>query len=68
MELQEFLSLKFLNIPINECPTNEIDGFVNLIFNESISKEDVKKHSFGIDEAILFGLLSKFKDNKKFTL
>jgi chaperonin cofactor prefoldin len=55
---------KISEYPITECPTDEVDGFVNLIFNESITKEDVKKHSHGIDEAILFGFYQNSKTIK----
>jgi hypothetical protein len=56
---------KISEYPISECPTNEIDGFVNLVFNENISKEIIKEHSANIDEAILFGFYQNSKTIKE---
>ena len=55
---------KISEYPINECPTNEIDGFVNLIFNKNISKETLKHHSSSVEEAILFGFYQNSKTIK----
>ncbi|MES2277896.1 MAG: hypothetical protein V4592_17850 [Bacteroidota bacterium] len=41
--------------PKDLIPEGEIDGFINLIFNEKIDKEYVKKYSLGQHEAILYG-------------
>lgn len=41
--------------PIHEEPTGEIDGFINLIFNESFTLEEVKEQSRLEDEAIIYG-------------
>ncbi|MBK8330507.1 MAG: hypothetical protein IPL09_13840 [Bacteroidetes bacterium] len=41
--------------PIVENPINEIDGFINLIFNPKIKKEDIIKKSKNNNQAILFG-------------
>ena len=41
--------------PIHEEPTGEIDGFVNLIFNESFTLNEVKEQSRIEDEAIVYG-------------
>ena len=40
-------------------PENEIDGFINLIFNKNISTETVKISSGNSKEAILYGLYTK---------
>ncbi len=42
--------------PISETPINEIDGFINLIFNENLKETDLIKKSENCNEAILFGL------------
>ncbi len=42
--------------PISEIPYNETDGYINLIFNENISIEDVQKVSQNEKEAIIYGL------------
>lgn len=42
--------------PISETPINEIDGFINLIFNENLKEVDLIKKSSNCNEAILFGL------------
>lgn len=41
--------------PINQIPEGEIDGFINLIFSETVNAEGVLKHSKKADEAILYG-------------
>ncbi len=42
------------NEPINDIPQDEIDGFVNLIFNENDSLNEVIEHSKNNEEAILY--------------
>ena len=41
--------------PIHSVPKGEIDGFINLIFNDRLSLEEVIKQSDGEQEAILYG-------------
>lgn len=41
--------------PILEVPMDEIDGFINLIFNEKISINEIKKESTDQKEAIIYG-------------
>lgn len=55
---------KISEYPINECPTNEIDGFVNLVFNANISKETIKHYSSSVEEAILYGFYQNSKTIK----
>ena len=43
------------NEPIQEVPKEHIDGFINLIFNEGLSVEQVIKVSKRTKEAILYG-------------
>ncbi|MFW6275213.1 MAG: hypothetical protein ACOC2M_01105 [bacterium] len=45
--------------PIKQIPENEVDGYINLIFSDVVSEEDIKNYSQKNREAILFGL---FKD------
>ena len=40
--------------PISELPVGEIDGFINLVFNEKNILNDVQRHSADNEEAILF--------------
>jgi hypothetical protein len=40
--------------PISITPKDEIDGFVNLIFNEKLTTQAVKRHSEANDNAILY--------------
>lgn len=42
--------------PIFEQPINEIDGFINLVFNEKITEENLKEQISNKKEAILYGL------------
>ena len=39
-----------------ETPVDEIDGFINLIFNEKLSEKDIVKQTTGKDKPILYGL------------
>jgi hypothetical protein len=41
--------------PIFENPINEIDGFINLIFNPKLSAKEIEKKSAGKNQAILYG-------------
>jgi len=47
--------------PISEAPRNEIDGFINLIFNERLSLNEVKKESVVQEEAIIYGFYQNSK-------
>jgi hypothetical protein len=48
--------------PIHGVPDGEIDGFVNLIFNDKISLQDIQGESKIEKEAILYGYYTKTKD------
>lgn len=50
--------------PISDVPMNEIDGFINLIFNEKLSLNIIKKHSLNIEEAIVYGFYQNSKTIK----
>lgn len=41
--------------PLKETPVNEIDGFINLIFNDKLSKEAVRDFSEKNKDSILYG-------------
>lgn len=41
--------------PVQEVPQEEIDGFINLIFNEKLGLPEVKKESKAQQEAIIYG-------------
>ena len=41
--------------PLKETPVNEIDGFINLIFNDKLSKEAVREFSEKNKESVLYG-------------
>lgn len=47
--------------PITEKPIGEIDGFVNLIFNERLRAENVRVASENCEDAILFGYYKNSK-------
>lgn len=50
--------------PINQTPFNEIDGFINLIFNENIDISKLEKHSKNQSEAILYAYYSNSNEIK----
>ena len=50
--------------PISLIPQGEIDGFINLIFNEKLSLAEVKTHSAAEEEAIIFGFYQNSKTIK----
>ena len=55
---------KISEYPISEMPQEEIDGFINLIFNEKLSLNEVKKHSAAEEEAIIYGFYQNSKTIK----
>lgn len=40
--------------PINKQPQNEVDGYINLVFNESLTLEELKQKTSNVKEAILY--------------
>ena len=58
---------KISDKPISETPINEIDGFINLIFNENLNDKNILEKSSNCDEAILYGLYKKHFSHKKNT-
>ena len=60
-----FFEFKLTEEPINMAPEGEIDGFINLIFNENLDEKDIQKASKNTNKAILFGYytnVSKIKN------
>ena len=51
--------------PINQKPIDEIDGFINLIFNENLDDDDLRAFSNQNDDAILYGLYKNTSTIKK---
>jgi hypothetical protein len=50
--------------PISEIPQGEIDGFINLIFNEKLLLNEVKEHSTNEEEAVIYGFYQNSKKIK----
>ena len=45
--------------PINKQPQNEIDGYINLVFNESLTLEKLKQETSTVEEAILYAYFKR---------
>ena len=56
---------KISSEPINDIPVDEIDGFVNLVFNEKNILEEVKQHSADNQEAVLYCYYKNSKSIKE---
>ncbi|MBK9483104.1 MAG: hypothetical protein IPO02_14230 [Bacteroidetes bacterium] len=54
--------------PLIENPINEIDGFINLIFNPKIKKEDIINKSKNNNQAILYGYYKNQKPSRTYLL
>lgn len=52
-------------LPTHEEPKEEVDGFINLIFNESLSLYEVKEHSKIEEEAIIYGFYTNVNTIKE---
>jgi len=55
---------KISDYPIQEIPQDEIDGFINLIFNDKLSIAEVKRESLAQREAIIYGFYQNSKTIK----
>ena len=55
---------KISDFPILDVPQDEIDGFINLVFNEKLSIADIKKESSTQKEAIIYGFYQNSKTIK----
>lgn len=51
--------------PLVESPVDEVDGFINLVFNENLTIDDVKEFSLKHSEAIVYGFYHKTKKIKE---
>ncbi|RYU96933.1 hypothetical protein [Emticicia agri] len=51
--------------PINNIPLGEVDGFINLIFNENTTLSEVKQKSLLQEEAIIYGFYHTAKRIKE---
>lgn len=60
-----YFEFKLTEEPISEAPSGELDGYINLIFSESLSSEKVKAHSAKCEEAILFILFKNASSIKQ---
>lgn len=58
---QRLFEFRISEKPINEVPKDEVDGFVNLIFNEKLDIEVVRTKSYEQEEAILYGYYQNSK-------
>ena len=45
--------------PVNKQPQNEIDGYINLVFNESLTLEKLKQETSTVEEAILYAYFKR---------
>lgn len=57
-----FFEIVFSESPIDNQPKNDIDGFVNIVFNQSIKASDLQEKSGQSKEAILYGLYLESKE------
>lgn len=56
---------KISHFPINEVPENEIDGFINLVFNDKNILDEVRTKSADNEEAILYCYYKNSKSIKE---
>ena len=54
-----YFEYKISEQPIVQQPQDEIDGFINLIFNEDISLDEILKQTANVEEAILYAYFKK---------
>ncbi len=55
---------KITRNPTQDIPVDEIDGFINLVFNEDLSEKKLKEFSNNHDEAIIYCLFKNAGDIK----
>ena len=60
-----YFGFRLSDYPEEIKPEHEIDGFINLIFNENLNPADIQDFSGQSQEAILFGLFKNTSDIKK---
>lgn len=54
-----YFEYKISEQPIIQQPQDEIDGFINLIFNEDLSLKDILQQTANVEEAILYAYFKK---------
>ncbi len=54
-----YFKYEFTDQPINRQPHDEIDGYINLVFNENLTLEDLQQYSSNVEEAILYAYFKK---------
>jgi hypothetical protein len=54
--------------PINNLPVGELDGFINIIFNQKLSKKEILNFSADVNEAILYGHVKNSDEIKNHVL
>jgi hypothetical protein len=59
-----YFEFKISDNPISDIPKDEVDGFVNLIFNDKIDHSFVKNKSHNQEEAILYCYFKKSSEIK----
>ncbi len=59
-----FFEYKISDYPIDIIPSGEIDGYINLIFSEKLSLNEVKRKSAEQKEAVLYGFYKNSKSIK----
>lgn len=60
-----FFGFHLSDEPIIKIPENEVDGFINLIYSEDYTEEDLHDFSLNCEEPILFGWYKNTKEIKK---
>ncbi len=50
-----FFRFHFSDVPIDTPPKGQVDGVINLIFSDQLTRDDILEHSKKVDEAILYG-------------
>ena len=59
-----YLDFVISEFPIDKIPKDEIDGYVNLVFNEKIESSEIKKKSLNQEEAIIYCFFNNAKEIK----
>lgn len=54
-----YFKYEISDYPIKQQPQDDIDGFINLIFNDSLSMDTLKQHSACVEDAILYAYFKK---------
>jgi hypothetical protein len=63
-----FFAFRLSTAPIHDAPEGEVDGIINLIFNDQLTVDAVAAASTGCGEAVLFGLHRRTLDIRRVLL